>query len=70
MLGGSDGLEAQGVVRGSLRHLMPAADCAVSHFPLRGEGAPPPCEAGAIAEFRLASSTAERRVAADVGGEF
>jgi hypothetical protein len=64
-LGGSaEERAAAGVVRGSLRHLLPAPDCAQSHFPLGGAGARPACQAGAIAEFRLAAATAGRRVAA------
>ena len=45
---------------------LPAPDCAANHFPFGGEGAPPACEAGAIAEFKLSASRVARRVEAEV----
>ena len=56
--------DASSVAAGSLRHLLP--DCSRRHFPLQGEGAAPPCEAGAIAELRLAPSKEARRIEARV----
>lgn len=59
-------LAAAGIVPGSLRHLLPAHDCAASHFPFGGEGSPPACEAGPIAEFKLSASRVARRVEAEI----
>lgn len=57
-----------GVSGGSVRHLEPPprAGCKERHdyFPFSGAGTAPACEAGAIAEFRLASSTTARQIEA------
>tara|TARA_B110000208_G_scaffold99816_1_gene124557 strand:+ start:2456 stop:3043 length:588 start_codon:yes stop_codon:yes gene_type:complete len=50
----------------SLVHLMPAKDCATSYFPLQGAGATPPCEAGAVAEFRIDAGVVPRRIAVEI----
>ena len=52
-------------VQQSVRHPLP--DCSGNHFPFLGAGAAPACEAGAVAELRLAPSKAARRVVARVG---
>ena len=48
---------------GPIRHLL-AKDCSQAHFPFGGAGVRPACHAGPIAEFRLAATTAPRRIEA------
>jgi hypothetical protein len=52
-----------GVTGGSVRHLEPGA-CDDSYFPFSGGGMAPACKAGAVAEFRLASSSEARHIEA------
>eukprot|EP01047_Picozoa_sp_COSAG01_P029711 COSAG01_NODE_2046_length_8561_cov_3.243441_8_plen_375_part_00 len=52
------------VVSESLRHVQPLSSCADDFFPFAGTGTPPACEAGPIAEFRVAASRQARVVKA------
>ena len=52
----------------TVRHMLPAQNCAVSHFPFSGPGTTPACRAGPVAEFRLPASAQERLVEGTILG--